>query len=308
MSPAPMRVPAHTARELRDSASAPASLLAALAVQALIEEAQLTPKPALVDRRGSGAHRDLDLARMLRSAHALEPTFAALARATRGQRPSATLRSELAALGRAGEITMMAATNGSNAHRGAIWIIGLLVAGATIAHDTERAWQPRSICAYGARIACFPDYAAPLLPADSNGARVRQRYGVGGARREAQDGFPHVIEHGLPALEAARRRGHGENAARIDALLAIMVSLDDTCLLHRAGPPALEAAQRGAREVLACGGSASLAGRAALYRLDRRLVAMNASPGGAADLLAATLFIDKLVRYGTGRSPDEWSI
>ena len=91
MSLAPMRVPAHTARELRDSASAPASLLAALAVQALIEEAQLTPKPALVDRRGSGAHRDLDLARMLRSAHALEPTFAALARATRGQRPSAAL-------------------------------------------------------------------------------------------------------------------------------------------------------------------------------------------------------------------------
>ena len=35
---------------------------------------------------------------------------------------------------------------------------------------------------------------------------------------------------------------------------------------------------------------------------------MNASPGGAADLLAATLFIDKLVRYGTGRSTDEWSI
>ncbi|MGA7778000.1 MAG: triphosphoribosyl-dephospho-CoA synthase, partial [Paraburkholderia sp.] len=47
--------------------------LARLAVTALIEEVQLTPKPALVDRRGSGAHRDLDLDIMLRSAHSLEP-------------------------------------------------------------------------------------------------------------------------------------------------------------------------------------------------------------------------------------------
>ncbi len=33
--------------------------LARLARQSLIAEAELTPKPGLVDRRGSGAHRDL---------------------------------------------------------------------------------------------------------------------------------------------------------------------------------------------------------------------------------------------------------
>jgi malonyl CoA-acyl carrier protein transacylase len=42
--------------------------LADLAVDVLIAEALLTPKPALVDLRGSGAHRDLDLTRLLRSA------------------------------------------------------------------------------------------------------------------------------------------------------------------------------------------------------------------------------------------------
>jgi triphosphoribosyl-dephospho-CoA synthase len=36
--------------------------LAALARQALIAEAELTPKPGLVDRRGTGAHSDLSLA------------------------------------------------------------------------------------------------------------------------------------------------------------------------------------------------------------------------------------------------------
>lgn len=275
-----------------------AARLARLATSALIEEAHLTPKPALVDRRGSGAHRDLNLAVMERSARSLEPTFAALARASRGKRPSAALRAQLAAIGRAGEAAMMDATQGSNAHRGAIWIVGLLVAGATICGDATGSPTrlPASICATAAQIACFPDHGAPL--AESNGSRVRARYGVGGARREAQEGFPHVLHVGLPALHTARRRGVAEDSARIDALLAIMTTLDDTCLLHRAGLNALAAAKSGASEALALGGSATPQGRAALDRLESRLLALNASPGGAADLLAATLFIDWLAPSG----------
>ncbi|TAL95845.1 MAG: triphosphoribosyl-dephospho-CoA synthase [Paraburkholderia sp.] len=270
--------------------------LAAFAVAALIDEAQLTPKPALVDRRGSGAHRDLDLAKMIRSAEALEPTFAALARVSRGRAPSATLRAELAQIGRAGEIAMMRATDGSNAHRGAIWILGLLVAAAAM--GTTQA----TICATAAQIACFPDrFAAPA--GDSNGERVRRRYHVGGARHEAQDGFPHVVDVGLPALNRARASGIPEDAARIDTLLEIMASLDDTCLLHRSGLPGLTTGKQGARRVLACGGSATAQGRAALDMLERELMALNASPGGSADLLAATLFIDTLIQRNASGNP-----
>lgn len=285
-----------------------AARLARFATEALIEEAHVTPKPALVDRRGSGAHRDLNLAVMERSAYSLEPTFAALARASQGKRPSAALRTELAAIGRAGEAAMMRATQGSNAHRGAIWIVGLLVAGATISCEVAGVQSNATalICSTAAQIACFPDRDAPLAP--SNGARVRMRYGVGGARREAQDGFPHVLRVGLPALRAARRRGIGENAARIDTLLTIMTTLDDTCLLHRAGLPALAAAKSGATEVLTSGGSSTPAGQAALARLESQLLALNASPGGAADLLAATLFLDRLAPWSADGRTQAWSI
>lgn len=281
--------------------------LARFATDALIEEAHATPKPALVDRRGSGAHRDLSLAVMERSAYSLEPTFAALARASQGKRPSAALRAELAAIGRDGETVMMNATGGSNAHRGAIWIIGLLVAGATILNELA---QPPvaaadAICSIGAQIACFPDHGAPL--ADSHGSRVRARYGVGGARREAQEGFPHVLRVGLPALHAARNSGIAERAARIDTLLAIMATLDDTCLLHRAGLPALAAAKHGAQEVLSLGGISTSSGQAAFDRLESRLLALNASPGGAADLLAATLFIDRLAPARADGGTSTWS-
>ncbi|MEC5408732.1 triphosphoribosyl-dephospho-CoA synthase [Paraburkholderia sp. MPAMCS5] len=277
-----------------------AAQLARYAVTALIEEAELTPKPALVDRRGSGAHRDLDLPIMLRSARALEPTFAALARAARRRgEPSALLRTELAQIGRAGEQDMLRATGGSNAHRGAIWIVGLLVAGASLPDAAARP-DASTICRRAAQIACFPDRFA--AQADSHGERARRRYQVGGARREAQEGFPHVNGIGLPALLAARARGIDENAARIDALLSIMASLDDTCLLHRAGLAGLQAGRHGARRVLEAGGTSTREGQAALAALEHELLSLNASPGGAADLLAATLFLDMLAHHDASGS------
>lgn len=266
--------------------------IATRAVAALIDEACLTPKPALVDRRGSGAHRDLSLDIMLRSAKALHPTFVAIARASADLDPSQTLREQLARIGREGEIAMMHATAGSNAHRGAIWIVGLLCAGAAMHAPDDSA----AICASAARIARFKDRYAPASAQTSHGARVSARYRVAGARGEACDGFPHALEIGLPALGAARCRNLDENDARLEALVAIMASLDDTCLLHRGGMTALRVAQYGARRVLDAGGVASASGKTALHELDRELLALDASPGGAADLLAATLFLDSLRR------------
>jgi len=260
--------------------------LANLAVDALVAEAMLTPKPALADARGSGAHRDLDLQRMLNSARSLHGTFLSMARAAAGQEPHQALREHLARIGRAGERCMFAATHGSNAHRGAIWVVGLLVAARSILGEAN----PREVAALAARIATLPDRHAPVQ--DSHGARVCRRYGVSGARGEAIAGFPHVVEVGLPALRAARAKGTDETCARLDALVAIMATLDDTCLLHRGGLPALEAARRGARDILLAGGSSSAAGRRALLRLDAELVMRNASPGGCADLLAACIFLD----------------
>jgi triphosphoribosyl-dephospho-CoA synthase len=275
------------AGQLRHDARQRAAALAARAERALILEALLTPKPALVDRRGPGAHRDLDLARLLRSARALRGSFERMALAAAGGAVDVPLRERLGALGRHAERVMLEATGGSNAHRGAIWVLGLLV--AALALSSEDA-SPQQLAATAARLARLPDRHAP--PRDSNGARACRAYGVGGARGEAAAGFPHVIAVGLPALAAARARGAAESCAQLDALMAIMASLDDTCLLHRGGWPAVEAARRGARAVLAAGGSSGAPGRAALLALDAELKRRNASPGGCADLLAACLLID----------------
>lgn len=266
-----------------------ADRLADLAVDALIDEADLSPKPALVDRRGNGAHTDLHLGLMHASALALWPAFKEMAEAALeiGE-VGVPLREAIGRIGREGEQAMLLTTNGVNTHRGAIWALGLLV--------TAAALQPKSIALCAARLALLDDRYAPKPL--SHGAQVAQRYGARGAREEAQLGFPSVLQRGLPQLQKSRANGHGEQNARLDALLAIMTELADTCVLYRAGEPGLHAMQAGAQAVLDAGGSASLSGRRRLHELDQQLIALNASPGGAADLLAATLLLDRIERDG----------
>src|SRR5579862_4379288 len=101
-----------------------AAQLGALVVASLIDEARLSPKPGLVDSRGSGAHPDLDLALMERSALSLQPAFTAMAQAGESAgAPTQALRETLGGLGRDAEARMMVATGGVNTHRGAIWAL-----------------------------------------------------------------------------------------------------------------------------------------------------------------------------------------
>jgi triphosphoribosyl-dephospho-CoA synthase len=279
-----------------------AESLADHAVQALADEAELTPKPGLVDGRGSGSHSDMTLELMLRSAEALRGTFAEIASAAFGRTPDQPLREQLAAIGRRGEQEMMAVTGGVNTHRGAIWTLGLLVAGAAIceaAGEADGGAVSRSamqIATTAGAIARFDDRAAP--PAQpSHGLLVWQRFGATGALEEAQSGFPHVTCVALPALRTARRRGEKEHLARLDSLISLIANLGDTCLLYRGGVAALEAAKFGAQAVIVHGGVSTIPGRLALGELDATLRRLQVSPGGSADLLAAALFLDRIETF-----------
>jgi len=274
--------PLHHARRGLDAAC-----LADYAVDALVDEAMLTPKPGLVDMRGSGAHSDLTWLLMCRSACALRPAFLRMAEAGAGIDDVALLRRRIGAIGRDAESTMMAATGGVNTHRGAIWALGLLVTAAARGREgiPERA---------GA-LARIDDPGAPAQTGNK-GELACRTHQVGGARAQARAGFPAVVHAALPMLRLSRARGDGEAQARVNALLAVMAGLDDTCLLARGGRHALDATQAGARRVLDLNGIATAPGRAALDQLEASMRALHVSPGGAADLLAAALLLDRIER------------
>lgn len=264
--------------------------LAGHAVAALVDEATLTPKPGLVDRHSQGAHADLNWALLCHSAHSLYPAFQAMARAASRMDDLQALREHIGYLGREAEVVMLRATGGVNTHRGAIWALGLLVTAA--AHNPS-VCAPGAVAARAGALARHDDPYAPTVTGYP-GARARRIYGVGGARAQAQAGFPHVVGIALPYLQAARRSRAAGQVARLNALLAIIASLDDTCVLARGGRAALIWLQAAAARILALGGAGSRLGLGALLQLAQEAAANHISPGGAADLLAAALFLQRL--------------
>jgi triphosphoribosyl-dephospho-CoA synthase len=263
--------------------------IADAAVGALLTEALLTPKPGLVDAAGRHSHPDMCVALLAASAEALRNPLQQCADAARSMPLGIDLRARIGAIGRAGERRMLATTDGVNTHRGALWALGLLSAGLAAAETIADA------LAFATQLAGLPDSAHTAGGSLSHGEHARIRYGAGGAVGEAQDGFPHVVSHGLPMLRSSGQRGESTDAAALNALMAIMATLDDTCVLHRGGLRGLGFVHRSAVGVLRGGGCATAAGHRRLERFCHQAHRRGLSMGGSADLLAATLFLDAVM-------------
>jgi triphosphoribosyl-dephospho-CoA synthase len=279
----------------RHAADAPQAI-AALAANSLRLEVDTWPKPGLVSHRDTGSHHDMDAQTFYRSAAAIEPFLRALVVAGMQDADMATLRS----IGIDAERAMLAATDGVNTHRGAIFGMGLLCAAAGL----RLAGHADPMRALGALVS--DRWGRDILVASgsepSHGNVARHRFGAGGARHEAACGFPTVYQVGLPALaQAAQLAPYDPEAQRVHACLALMAVLEDTNLLYRGGEEGLTFARSAARRFIDAGGVGRAAWQEDAIDLHRQFVARRLSPGGAADLLGLSLFVRDLQR--TGWSP-----
>jgi triphosphoribosyl-dephospho-CoA synthase len=264
-----------------------ATEIALLAVRSLYAELALYPKPGLVSLVDNGSHDDMDAGTFMRSLFSLRHYFRRICLAGMAGQPFATLRQ----LGIEAEARMLRATGGINTHRGAIFSLGLICAAAGHARAQGLPLSPASVRAallirWGRELDM---HAIP--PADttgSHGLRVAAQYAASGAREEGALGLPSVFEVGLPALQAALARGAGQQSARTDAFFALMAHVSDTNVYHRGGPDGARIVRERAREFLDLGGTAHPGWREHALACHHEFVRLRLSPGGAADLLAAT--------------------
>ena len=75
-----------------------------------------------------------------------------------------------------------------------------------------------------------------------------------------------------------------------------MAVLDDTNLLYRGGQSGLDLVQASAREFLDAGGIYRPDWERRALQIHRQVVSHKLSPGGSADLLAATWFVHQVQR------------
>ncbi len=263
------------------------------AVQSLLEEVCVTPKPGLVDRRNTGSHRDMNIFTFMDSAAALGPYFqrcATLGRETADRPPEETFRL-LRQAGLRAEEDMLSATAGVNTHKGAIFTMGLLCGAAGRLWRPERPqWEERALFREVAAMTEGP-MAEDLAWAgdDTAGERLYRRSGIRGVRGEAARGLPAVAEIGLPAYRRYLARGLDREQAGALTLLALVAAVEDTNMLARGGPELAREGAARAAELLKRDPAAE-----DLQTLDDWFIRRNLSPGGCADLLAAVYLADKL--------------
>ena len=289
-----------------------ANMLAKAAENALVSEVNVTPKPGLVDRLNSGANADMDAGTFLRSAAALRPFFASMAKLAIGYAQGGSTEADskeffarLRKIGLDAEEAMLLATGGVNTHRGAVYSLGLLVCAAAyntargVFHADESGFRgvriediaPAENCVRTAAAFALAlgDNCAPT----SNGAKTRKKYGVSGPVQQAQAGFPLAMLAKNAEAEYYNRYGEtGEPLALPYALISVMAVMDDNNALRRGGEEGAEFVKKRASEL------SSLAMRVdpaelhrALLEFDAELIERNISCGGAADMLALALFL-----------------
>jgi holo-ACP synthase/triphosphoribosyl-dephospho-CoA synthase len=244
---------------------------AVLAVDALKEEVCFTPKPGLVDLRNQGAHADMDAALFKRSADSLHSCFEEFF--LLGAREKDCMP-KLQKAGLAAEARMLQATCGVNTHKGSIYAFGLILAALGNYYVCGD-----DIFLYAGRLA----KSAAVSDQKTHGSDVFKKYGIRGAREEA--------EAGLPSAKMAYMLLKQSDDDILSALLHLIAECPDTNLLYRGGLKGLRYAQGWAKLVLAF--PAPLRPWLARH-MDHAFIRKNLSPGGCADLLALALFLRKI--------------
>ena len=283
---------------IRGPCSSFADQVAKQAVRALITEVCITPKPGLVDRTNNGAHQDMDLFTFVDSSLALFSYFRDItAYSLTYDGGCDGLLSKLVPRGIQAEQEMLLATGGVNTHKGAIFSLGVLCAAvAIVAKQTDIAEEVALQDACITLVAGRARTNTQLVNDVTNGARIYAQYGISGALGEAAAGFPHVFALALPRFREQIKRGDTIETAGVVALLHLITQVDDTNIIARCGVETLREVQAmvsGTLEELSKGQSA-VRYRSYAIELDSMFIQRGISPGGCADLLAATLLIDAL--------------
>lgn len=251
-------------------------LVADLAERALRLELDTTPKPGLVDRRDNGAHKDMDYALMSKSISALRPYLTRLAVEFAKDIDPAKIKE----IGIEAEKAMLKATGGVNTHKGALFCIGLSVAAASNLASATGSVQVYSFKELVSR-------AASEIPSarGTHGAEAKRSFKAVGALENARAAYPELFADWLPyyrSLEGDPFRCH-------KTLLHIMTTLDDTNILHRRGAEGLAHAEAEAARLLEDFSESGLSS------LNKDFIRENISPGGSADMLSLTIFIESII-------------
>lgn len=267
-------------------------ILSELILYALLSELSLEPKPGLVSPSDSGAHHDMDYQTFIQSTAAISIAFTNFFQNILVVDVKYTIE-ELRELGIKMEQQMNRATVGINTHRGAIFL--LLLIGYSIARNIKKN-NELSDENIKTLISGFSQSIKndPLNKIDeSNGNKVRKQtnndnYGI---KAEIINGLPSLFNAGIIAFReyhfSTQNSSEQKRKIMILSLLKIMSQNNDTNIIHRSNEKILKKLKKKSSDCLHDVKSDKWKSFSELCKWAKR---NSLSPGGSADILAATIF------------------
>lgn len=273
--------------------------ISSLCIRSILFEVSASPKPGLVDRYNSGAHKDMDIFTFMTSSSVLYSYFHKCAQAGiyfQGNNYRHLLKG-IRPLGIRAEEAMFRATEGVNTHKGLIFSLGIIAASAGSLFNTDKSnyYISNNIAN---RVQLVASGVTEELKKISDkkeltyGEALYQKYETRGIRGEVEGGFPTVYNHSLPIFTKLMEENKFHiNDILVHTLLYLIAYTEDSNILGRQGLEELIYAQNQAKNALDLGGFLTKKGKEAVMKMDKEFIRKNISPGGAADLLAVTFFI-----------------
>lgn len=250
--------------------------------QSMFYELFTDPSFGLVSPYSTGAHSDMNSFTFINSASVLNKYMYQFAKLSYSDIALEELYEQAKQIGIACEAEMFVKTKGVNTHKGLIFVLGTLICGAMKAlYNGEEFAELFNYCHLITKekrneLYQLNDYKQAIY---THGETVYLQYQVEGARKEAYMGFP-IIQTALPLVDI------DDETSLVKTLIYIMSQCEDTTIIHRLGPQALEDVQMKMKNLIASRYNPKL-----LLDLNNEFIQRNISPGGSADLLCGTVFV-----------------
>lgn len=267
----------------------PETVIARCASLAAQDELRLLYKPGLVTPITNGCHEDLNFPLMWNCLRHLDSFWAFCVES--GMNTEAASPEFLSRLRQAGveaEKIMFDVSSGVNTYRGLLYLLGILCAAAGFAYAHHQGAE--------GVFAAARSMAADELNRDPKTHTRAKDLGFSyyaGARGEAASGFE-TVQGALKFLSERKQKAPSRADALTDTLTYLIWHTYDTNVLGRGGSEGLYFMQVSAYNTLEAGGLLTKEGTDLYRRFLLGTLQRNLSPGGAADLLICTAFLDRI--------------
>lgn len=272
-------------------------MISEFAIQALIYEVSCYPSPGLVSPVSTGAHKDMNFFTFVDSTSVLSKYFMLFVQEGYSDKEYKEIFKRIRVIGIEAEKAMFMKTKGINTHKGMLFLIGVICAAiGKVFKEKKEFGQIRDVIKEMTKGIVDKELGNLKNGNElSHGEKLYIKYNTEGIRGEVERGLPTVFEFSLDWYKQSKDLNINDRL--VHTLIGIMQSCDDSTIIHRHSIEVLNEVKKRSKEIISIGGMRSEEGRIIINNLCEEFVKRNISPGGSADLLGVTIFVDLVEEY-----------